>query len=108
MKVDSSDLLCRFGQHNSHALGGNTAPAGTGGQGCSDHHPPALFPPVPDAGQAAAAVRGVSRAPYGVGFETEGHASHECKHSMLLHMMLLMQNFVMNPAGSTLRWYAVI
>ncbi len=55
-------MLCRFGQYNSHALGGNTAPAGTGGQGRSDHHPSALFPPVPDAGQAAPAVRRVSNA----------------------------------------------
>ena len=81
MKDDSSDMLCRFGQHNSHALGGNTAPAGTGGEGRFDHHPPALFPPVPDAGQAAAVVRGVSHAPYGVGFEVmEGHASFSVLH----------------------------
>ena len=57
-------MLCRSGQYNSHALGGNTTPAGTGGQGRSDHHPPALFPPVPDAGQAAPAVRRVSHASY--------------------------------------------
>ena len=66
MKADSSAMLCRSGQYNSHALGGNTAPAGTGGQGCSDHHPPALFPPVPDAGQAAPVVRRVSHAFYAV------------------------------------------
>lgn len=76
MTVDLSDMLCRSGQHNSHAPGGNSAPAGTGGQGCFDHHPPALFPPVPDAGQAAPAVRRVSYASCVVWYAVGGKVMH--------------------------------
>ena len=49
-------LLCRAGQHHSHAPGGNLEAAGAGGQGHSDHHPPALLQAVPDAGQASTSV----------------------------------------------------
>ena len=41
--------FCRVGQYNSYAFGSNSKAAGSGGQGHSDHHPPALLAPVPDA-----------------------------------------------------------
>ena len=40
---------CRAGQYNSYAFGGYPQAASPGGQGHSDNHPPALFPPLPDA-----------------------------------------------------------
>ena len=45
----SLDTGCRAGQHNSYASGSDSKAAGSGGQGHSDHHPPALLPPVPNA-----------------------------------------------------------
>lgn len=61
MYCDAIDVfIAGAGQYNSHAPAAAAAPAVPRGQGHCDHHPPALKPPLPAAGQAAATQPGES------------------------------------------------